>query len=52
MSHCAPLPVQAVTITHLADEAGIVRPDGAPPGRSSRAAGGTNPRYARASGNR
>jgi hypothetical protein len=29
MSHCAPLPVRVVTITHLADEAGLMRPTGA-----------------------
>ena len=34
MSHCAPLPRQAVTITHLRDDAALVRLTGAPPIRS------------------
>jgi hypothetical protein len=35
MSHCAPLPLQAVTITRLGDDAALVRLTGAPPVRST-----------------
>ena len=35
MSHFAPFPLQAVTITHLGDELRSLGPTGAPPVRST-----------------
>lgn len=35
MSHCAPLRLQAVTITRLAHEAALIRLTGAPPVQST-----------------